>query len=483
YTTMKKAYNAGDSVTDFIKMYFDCFESESPFYKDYYLKQFKGSDFKMFDIYTTEDIAIEPGNGPRVLHLMMDLSKVYAVREFKGTAHFQLTMKGRTIQVEKSKFVFDITRTGKPSNTGSGSSTIENTEPDGQPDIWVNGKDNKKDSIYYKTTSRTLSDLISELPDGCKYIVSVTGTDIDDVANAFGTGGKAKKSDVAKASIKAKDGLVNVSAGKKAGTARIWVATFNSKEKKIVESKYFDVAVGTAPKKMYLTQYGKAEKAEAVKSIMLNQGDSEKVFVNAEGTVLSAYTSFTWDSSKDTDGLLDISVSEDAAQSATITLKSAPSDGKVKKIGISVINNESGKKVTLSVLVSNAVQSIDGLDKAYALGSAADAAVEETLDYSLVCSSKDGPTTDKIKVYVTTALEEGEGYTLTNGKKFTQSSSSKSKIKVTYKDGVFTLKAPKKTADGSKVRVLIVATHADKTVEVFESGVITVGPEKKTDSN
>ena len=48
-------------------------------------------------------------------------------------------------------------------------------------------------------------------------------------------------------------------------------------------------------------------------------------------------------------------------------------------------------------------------------------------------------------------------------------------MKVTYKDGAFTLKVPKKTADGTKVRVLIVATHADKTIDVYESGVITIG--------
>ncbi|MBP5331891.1 MAG: hypothetical protein J6Y89_08585 [Lachnospiraceae bacterium] len=33
----------------------------------------------------------------------------------------------------------------------------------------------------------------------------------------------------------------------------------------------------------------------------------------------------------------------------------------------------------------------------------------------------------------------------------------------------------KKTADGTQLRVLVVVTHADKTVEVFESGAITIG--------
>lgn len=199
------------------------------------------------------------------------------------------------------------------------------------------------------------------------------------------------------------------------------------------------------------------------------------VYVNADRTVLSQYTTFTWEAPKDTDGLLSITPSSGAKQSALIGLNSAPTDGRVKKIAVNAINNESGKKVSVSIQIVNSVKSITGLSNALQLGSAADSAVEATLDYSLVCYSSDGATTDKIKVYVTTALEEGEGYTLTGGKKFTQSASSKSKVKVTYKDGAFTLKAPKKTADGTKVRVLIVATHADKTIDVYESGVITIG--------
>ena len=366
---------------------------------------------------------------------------------------------------------------GESGNGGSGSS--ESTEPSTQPDIWVNGKDNKKEETYHKTMTKELSSLIATLPEGCKYIVSVTDTEVDDVVNAFGTGGKGKKSDVAKPSVKAKDGIVSVAAGKTAGVARIWVAAYNSKAKKIEASGYFDVTVGTAPKKLYLTADSKAEKTAAIKSIMLNNGDTETVFVNADGTGLSSYASFAWEAPKDTDGLLSISPSNGTAQSATIGLKSVPTDGKVKKIAVSAINNESGKKVSFSVIISNAVKEVTGLSKTYQLDSAAEAAVEATLDYSLVCYSSTGTTTDtttdKIKVYVTTALEEGTGYSLTkNNTKFTQSG-SKSKVKVTYKNGEFTLKAPKKTNVGTKVRVLIVATHADKSIDVFESGVITIG--------
>ncbi|MBO4415304.1 MAG: hypothetical protein J5824_04895, partial [Lachnospiraceae bacterium] len=99
--------------------------------------------------------------------------------------------------------------------------------------------------------------------------------------------------------------------------------------------------------------------------------------------------------------------------------------------------------------------------------------VEKTLDYSFVCHDKASQTTDKVKFFVTSALEEKDGYTLSNNKfKLTKKSA---KVKVAYKNGEVKLTAAKGTPDGTQARILIVVTHADKTVEVFESGVITVG--------
>ncbi|MBO4415946.1 MAG: hypothetical protein J5824_08215 [Lachnospiraceae bacterium] len=193
-------------------------------------------------------------------------------------------------------------------------------------------------------------------------------------------------------------------------------------------------------------------------------------YVNANGTELSPHAKFSWTALKDND-CLEI-VPSATTHSATIRVKSAPTDGKVLKASVAVVNVESGKKVTVSIMVENAVTSIKGIDETLELDSAAEAAVEQKLDYTLVCADGSPNTTDKIKVYTTSATEEGTGFT-NNGKKFTLS--SKSKIKVTYKNGEFTLKAAKKTTDGTKVRVLVVVTHADKSIEVFESGVITIG--------
>lgn len=364
---------------------------------------------------------------------------------------------------------------GNGSENGGGS----NNDPDSKPDIWVNGKDNKKDGTYYKSMSKALSELAVTLPDDCKYVVSVTDTTVTEASGAF-TQGKGQKNNAAKAAYKKSDdgGAVTVTAGKMAAgksyeIVRVWIAAID-KKKAVQSSDFFDVIVGVAPKKLYLTKGSTGEKTAAVKSILLNMGDTEKIFVNADGTALSSYAEFTWEAPKDNDGLLLITPSNGTAQSATIGLNSVPTDGKVKKISVNAVNKESGKKISFSVIVSNSIQNFTGLEQTYQLDSAAENAVEQELAYEAVCAGS-GATTDKIKVYVTTALEEGTGYTLTkNDTKFTQSG-SKSKVKVTYKDGKFNLKAPKKTTDGTKVRVLIVATHADKTIDVFESGVITIG--------
>ncbi|MBO4416382.1 MAG: hypothetical protein J5824_10450 [Lachnospiraceae bacterium] len=364
---------------------------------------------------------------------------------------------------------------GNQGDNGGYSGSGVAADPGKQPDIWVNGKDDKKNETYNKTLTKALSELNIELPDGCKWVVSVTDTTVTDVSGAY-TSGKGKKNDFAKASYKKSNdgGNIVVTAFKKCGIARIWIAAVD-KKKAVQASAYFDVAVGIAPKKMYLTKSHKDEKAEAVKSITLNMGDTENIFVNAEGIDLSSYSTFTWDTSKDTNNLLSVTPSKDG-QSARIGIAGAPTDGKTKKVNISVICKESGKKVNISVVVSNAVKSVVGLAGTLQLDSAVETAVEATLGYSFeTAAGRDSVTTDKIKVYVTTVLEEGSGYSVSaDGKKFTQSS-GKSKVKVTYKNGEFTLKAPKKTTDGTQVRVLIVATHADKTIDVFESGIITIG--------
>ena len=337
-----------------------------------------------------------------------------------------------------------------------------------EPDIWVNGKDNKKTGTLKKSLIKPLSELKIDLPEGCKFVMSVTGTDVSDISGAVSSG-KGKTSKIAKAAYKAKDKAIVVSAGKEAGTVRIWIAAVN-KKKAVEASAYFDVNVGIAPKKFYITNDAVGETKGGLKSIALSVGDSVTLYAKDFGGTLSPYACFTWEALKD-DGNLIITPSKDT-QSAVITIKSAPTGGKTIKASLVVTNVESLKKAKISIPISNEIKSVTGLSEEKNISSALEEAVEEKLSYAFVCSDGGTSTTDKVKVYVTTATEEGTGYTLSNNKfKLTQ----KSKVKVSYKNGEFVLKVPKKTANGTKIRILIVATHADKTVSVFESGVITIG--------
>ncbi|MBP5331015.1 MAG: hypothetical protein J6Y89_04110, partial [Lachnospiraceae bacterium] len=335
------------------------------------------------------------------------------------------------------------------------------------PDIWVNGKDIKKEDYYKKTMTKAAASLINSVPDGCKLVTSVTDTTVEDASAAFPSG-KGKKSNTAKAAYKKADDAVVVTAGKTEGTVRVWLAAVD-KQKKVQASGYFDVTVGIAPKKVYVTKEKDAAVTAAVKSIALNVGDSVKLYANAAGTELSPFSGFTWYTVADTVPL-EIERAKNT-RSATLKATAVTDTGKVLKIPVILENDESRKRVKFTILVENRIKSITGLSDSLTLDSAVEAAVEKKLDYVPVCVSSN-PTTDKIKVYTTAALEEGTGYS-NNGKKF--SLSSKSKVKVTYKNGEFTLKVPKKTVDGTKCRVLVVVTHGDKTVDVFESGVITIG--------
>ncbi|MCR5323428.1 MAG: hypothetical protein K6E85_09185 [Lachnospiraceae bacterium] len=354
-------------------------------------------------------------------------------------------------------------------DTGEEFDDGDNELPEGAaPDIWVNGKDNKKEEIYKKSLSIEAGSLIAEFPDECKYVVSVTDTSVDNASSAFSSG-KGKKSNIAKAAYKKADDTIVVTAGKTEGTARVWLAAVD-KQKKIQASGYFDVSVGMAPKKLYITKRKGAPATEAVKSISLNAGETAILYANAPEKGLAPHAKLIWTILKGED-CLEIEPSANT-HSARITVTEPPSNGKVLKASIQAVNVESGKKVTCSVLIGNAVTEILGMEEDIELESAEEAAVEKSLGYTVVCVDGSPSTTDKIKVFTTAATEEGKGYTC-NGRKFTLS--SKSKVKVTYKNGEFSLKVPKKTKDGTKCRVLVVVTHADKMIEVFESGVITIG--------
>ncbi len=468
YSRIKNSYEAGDSVLDFIYFGFSD-ETKSPFYVSNWAKQYIDKDFKFYDIRTVD--AIEAGGAAsRTLHLMIDLSEMYPMQEctdviplwVKIGENEQTTGITTRYTDRNEDFKFNLTKKG-----GSGASG----DPADKPDIWVNRKDNKRTESYNKTMTKAVSDLGIELPDDCKWVVSVTSNDVLEASGAYNSG-KGKKSNIAKASYKSRDDAIVVTAGKTAGIARIWIAAVN-KKKAVEDAVFFDVKVGTAPKKLYVTKDDLGEKKDAIKSAALSVGGEVSLFVNADGTELSEFATFTWEALKDNDSIK-ITPSENT-QFASVTVLSGPEDGKIVNASIQITNAETGKKVKVKVPISNSVVSVTGISEAKSLASAAEEAVEEDLPYTFVCSDGSKKTTDKIKVYVTTALEEGKGYSVSNNKFTLSAKSTNVTVKYNKNEGTFKIKAKKKTTAGTKVRVLIAATRADKTVEVFESGVITFG--------
>jgi len=114
----------------------------------------------------------------------------------------------------------------------------------------------------------------------------------------------------------------------------------------------------------------------------------------------------------------------------------------------------------------------------------------ENFDYKAKGNSY--ATTDKIKVYVTSndkLREEADnvsyktyGYTLTKGDKkdtFKLDEKSKEISAKLDKEGNITLTAKKGAAKGTTAKLLYVATHQDKTIDVYEASVSVGGEDVK----
>lgn len=190
---------------------------------------------------------------------------------------------------------------------------------------------------------------------------------------------------------------------------------------------------------------------------------------------------------------------------------------KVAKAKITLICNQNGKKTTLSVNIVNDIVDEcvsfnserynipDASTQKQTLKIAYDAESiwmdDNTSTYAFESSMTWGEkfdyetkgcsyaTTDKIKLYVTSndkLREEGDngsyttyGYTLTKGDKkdtFKLTEKSKEVSAKLDKEGNIILTAKKGTAKGTTAKLLYVATHQDKTIDVYEA-IVSVGGE------
>ena len=342
------------------------------------------------------------------------------------------------------------------------------------PDIWVNGKDDKKLNTFGKTFTLDGKLLVSSIPSSCKAVMSITDITVVSYDNAF-SNGKGLKSNIAKASYKS--GKVVVTAGKTEGTARVWLGAIDKKSKVVRAVGYFDIVVGTAPKKIILT-YSPSENPEANKTMTIVKSEKEDCFQTlyayASGSELSKYSTFRWTKLKD-NNLLELAPSEDT-HSCVIKVKSAPSGGKAVKASVEAVCVESGKKFKCTVTIENPVSEIKGLSKEIQIESAKEAAKTKEFKIELLGSDSKQPVTDKVKVLVTSNVNAHEGWDMPEGSNKVKVTEKSKNIKASYKNGTLTIKAAKGTEDGTRAKLIFVYTGAGKdSGGMDESYIITVG--------
>lgn len=376
-------------------------------------------------------------------------------------------------------------------------------------EVWVNGKDVKAnankniEADLNKTFVMNLDDIVKgsatigtsaiddKLDDDCKYVVSVTDTTVTAVANAFdNNGAKGKKSDSAKAAFKKandKKGIaanVTVTAGKEAGkTVRVWIAEYHKKDKAIASYGYFDVVVKEAPKKFTIGKSG----VDGKKATINVKEEITLSVALPEGVTASDDTTYKWAVKAPKDIEATAYTLTENNETATFKATAMSKVAKADKYTITCTNVQSGKKATFSVTVANDLVSYAIADQQIA--SAASAKVEATIGWScetelgLALNATEGKldTTDKVKVYVSKDVdtESAKTWTVDETKKtpkfsLTGTKSSELKAKFDKKTGKITLTAKKGTADGTKAQVIIVMTHADKTIDV-QTFAVTIG--------
>ncbi len=391
----------------------------------------------------------------------------------------------------------------------------ENNEASVVAEVWVNGKDikaNEKKQIeedLNKTFVKNIADIVKEsatigasaiddeLNVGCSYVTSVTDTTAT-IAEAFDDKGKGVKSDYAKAAFKKaneKKGIaanVTVTAGKKAGeTVRVWIAEYNKKEKVVASYGYFDVVVKEAPKKFDLSVAGVAKKAT------INVKDTVTLDVTLpEDATASADTTYKWEvkaPKNAAEGSYALTPATDG-KSATFTANKMSAIAKADKYAITCTNVQSGKKAKFTVTVANDLVSYAIADQK--MESAASEKQTLTLGWScetdmglaLNVEEKKVDTTDKIKVYVSDDVDTDEAKTWEvdeTGKtpkfKLTGDKSKLVTAKFDKKTSQIVLTAKKGTEDGATAQVIVVITHADKSIDV-ETFTVTVGTAAETPS-
>ncbi len=344
--------------------------------------------------------------------------------------------------------------------------------------------------------------LSKELPEKTKYIFSVLeASEENTIEKAFDAKFKGAKSKKASVKFDKKTASFKVTAGKEAGAVEVWIAEYNSKSKAITAYTSFDVIVKMAPKKFTVEIPATEEAAAVAKKATVNVKDEITLAVNTGEEVVSEDATYTWTVKAPK------TVTEETAKdfytltangkTATFATKAVTSATKVDKYTITCVNDQSQKKATFAVTVTNDLTTVTL--GAVAMDSAADAKIVKELtwgtDYTATgaVATEAYSTTDKVKLYISKEVdtEDAKTWEVDTSKKTPKFKLTGEKSKALTakfdKYGKITLTAKKGTEAGTQAQVIMVVTHNDKSIEVYTM-VVTMGakadetpvePEKK----
>lgn len=343
--------------------------------------------------------------------------------------------------------------------------TGDNPTPStGSAIIWAAGnKEHKAYEIKTSLTATNWTDTKGKTKVGkLVWLVMNEKTDIayDSVKHTVTTKSNATKTaSVSKGKVTAK----------KPGTVYVYAIDTGS-----MTSEEFIVTIKQSAKKISFVE--SAQSTEIVKKASVTVGETSSLYISpsaGKDAEVSTDCTYTADVAKDT-FKINISVNgltkDNGAYKLSFTGLLAKGT-KTASTKITVVNTESGKKGTLTVVVEDPVTSLS----AEYNGKLAKKADTETVPLNIVSCNGDEITTDKIKLYVSSS----EVTVSSNGKKVTCAASKEVKATLSKDMKSITLKASKDLAQNVTVYAAVTnaVTKQIKIYPLFEVKVSEVPAE------
>lgn len=345
--------------------------------------------------------------------------------------------------------------------------------------IWVNGgnvtmpdksKANFKDLTVYTDFEPVLVD---PKPDDAKVeskagkaLIGITAVDVNTVPyadNKLTSDPEASK--VVKASYKS--GEIKVTAGSESGTVRVWLMDVAA-DGKLANYNSFVVNVKAAASNIMVTD----SEGATVKAVGLAAGRS--VTYNLKGYLKdkkTEATDSTYSVTVDNKYTENVAIDYNASRGTIKITGVKTNGGKAVKTKVTVMCNQSGKKATISVTVTNPTSNIRATiaegENSYLhwKGDTTKLNIVETTSEGM------GNTSDKVKVYVT----DDSVSPLTIDEKGKIKCTKSKAAAGTYKNGVLTLKRNDPTVAGTVYLVYTdAATKTSKAFKVCEIAAIVI---------